>query len=194
MPCTAGAGRCGYLQLTCSLAEPRGRVNRLTRMRVPRRARRDDAEHGGAGGAGRHRSRPRRLPVYCDRYRKTRSGSIVILGLPLVALLLLPAHAEAHAALVRSSPAQRAVLLRGPERVQLWFNERLEAEFSQLSVRDRTGQQVDLRDVRVGPDDPKKLSVGVRGLGPGTYTVRYRVLSVDGHVVEAEFPFTVREP
>jgi copper resistance protein C len=130
------------------------------------------------------------LSVYRDRYRKTRSGSIVILGLPLVALLLLPAHA----ALVRSSPAQRAVLLRGPERVQLWFNERLEAEFSQLSVRDGTGQQVDLRDVRVGPDDPKKLSVGVRGLGPGTYTVRYRVLSVDGHVVEAEFPFTVREP
>jgi methionine-rich copper-binding protein CopC len=28
-------------------------------------------------------------------------------------------------------------------------------------------------------------------LAPGRYTVRYRVLSVDGHLVEAAFPFTV---
>ncbi|MBI4592924.1 MAG: copper resistance protein CopC, partial [Candidatus Rokubacteria bacterium] len=26
------------------------------------------------------------------------------------------------------------------------------------------------------------------------YTVRFRVLSVDGHVVEADFPFTVTGP
>jgi len=25
----------------------------------------------------------------------------------------------------------------------------------------------------------------------GTYTVRFRVLSVDGHVVESDFPFTI---
>jgi methionine-rich copper-binding protein CopC len=29
-------------------------------------------------------------------------------------------------------------------------------------------------------------------ISPGTYTVRYRVLSVDGHVVEAAFSFTVK--
>jgi methionine-rich copper-binding protein CopC len=46
----------------------------------------------------------------------------------------------------------------------------------------------------VGPDDLKRLSVGVSPLAPGTYTVRYRVLSVDGHVVESEFSFTIREP
>jgi methionine-rich copper-binding protein CopC len=36
------------------------------------------------------------------------------------------------------------------------------------------------------------LSVSLPALSPGTYTVRYRVLSVDGHVVEGEFPFAVR--
>jgi methionine-rich copper-binding protein CopC len=36
--------------------------------------------------------------------------------------------------------------------------------------------------------------VGLRRLTPGTYTVRFRVLSVDGHVVENEFPFTLRGP
>jgi methionine-rich copper-binding protein CopC len=46
----------------------------------------------------------------------------------------------------------------------------------------------------VATDDPVRLSVGLRPLPAGTYTVRYRVLSVDGHVVEGEFPFTLRAP
>jgi methionine-rich copper-binding protein CopC len=78
--------------------------------------------------------------------------------------------------------------------VQLWFNERLEAAFSRLTVVDGDGRQVDAGDIRVSPDDPKRLSVGVAPLAPGTYTVRYRVLSVDGHIVESEFSFTIRAP
>jgi hypothetical protein len=85
------------------------------------------------------------------------------------------------------------VLFRAPARVQLWFNERLEAQFSRLSVWNREGTQVDLGDVEVGRDDPTKLSVGLPALSPGTYTVKYRVLSVDGHVVENQFLFTLKE-
>jgi methionine-rich copper-binding protein CopC len=112
---------------------------------------------------------------------------------PLTAVLLLaPVVAWAHAYLVKSSPARRAVLLHAPTRVQLWFNERLEAQFSHLSVWNRDGKQVDHGDVQVGPDDLKLLSVGVGPLAPGQYTVKFRVLSVDGHVVEQQFPFTIR--
>lgn len=106
----------------------------------------------------------------------------------------LAGEAWAHAALVRSAPAARATISRSPARVELWFNERLEPAFSSLSVHDGDGQQLDLRDVRVGPDDVKQLSVGVPTLTPGTYRVRYRVLSVDGHIVESEFTFTLRPP
>jgi methionine-rich copper-binding protein CopC len=60
-------------------------------------------------------------------------------------------------------------------------------------VVDRHGRQVDTGDVRVGPDDLKRLSVDIPALAPGTYTVRYRVLSVDGHIVESELTFTIRE-
>jgi methionine-rich copper-binding protein CopC len=112
----------------------------------------------------------------------------------LAVCLAAPDLGWAHAYLVKSSPARRAVLTRPPAEVQLWFNERLEAAFSSVSVVDRDGRQVDRGDVRVGPDDPKRLSVGVPPLPPGTYTVRYRVLSVDGHLVESQFSFTIREP
>lgn len=117
-----------------------------------------------------------------------------IAGALLTVLLLAPDVGWAHAYLVKSSPARRAVLIRPPAQVQLWFNERLEPAFSRLSVVDRDGRRVDTGDVRVGPDDLKRLSVGVPRLAPGTYTVQYRVLSVDGHIVESQFSFTVREP
>lgn len=106
-------------------------------------------------------------------------------------LLLVPASGSPHASLVKSLPGRRAVLHRSPARVQLWFNERLEPQFSRVSVLASNGQSVDLEDAAVGPEDPKKLSVAVPALPPGTYTVRFRVLSVDGHVVESQFSFTI---
>jgi methionine-rich copper-binding protein CopC len=109
-----------------------------------------------------------------------------------LALVLAASPAWPHASLVRSSPARRATLTAGPDRVQLWFNEAVEAKFSSVSVLDAAGQRVDLADARVDPEDPKRLTVGLRSIGQGTYRVRFRVLSVDGHVVESEFPFTVR--
>jgi methionine-rich copper-binding protein CopC len=110
----------------------------------------------------------------------------------LILLLMVPVTSWGHAYLVKSSPARRAVLSNPPTRVVLWFNERLEAQFSQLSVWNAEGQQVDGSDVQVGPDDSKRLSVSIPTLPAGRYTVKYRVLSVDSHIVEAEFPFTIR--
>jgi hypothetical protein len=98
----------------------------------------------------------------------------------------------AHAFLVRSVPAHRAVVSRAPERVQLWFNERLEPAYSTVSVWSEAGVQVDARDVAVGPDDPRRLSVTLQSREPGLYTVKYRVLSVDGHIVDNRFSFTVK--
>jgi methionine-rich copper-binding protein CopC len=102
-----------------------------------------------------------------------------------------PGQAGAHAALVRSVPARRSTLARPPERVLLWFGEPLEPAYSTVTVADPGGTRVDAGDARVGPGDPTLLSVTVPRLPPGTYTVRFRVLSVDGHIVESEFPFTV---
>lgn len=54
------------------------------------------------------------------------------------------------------------------------------------------GQQVDSGDVQVDPENPKKLSVALPVLAMGLYTVKYRVPSVDSHIVEDQFSFTVR--
>jgi methionine-rich copper-binding protein CopC len=124
------------------------------------------------------------------RLRRLLSRRLAVLLVGWV--LVVPVVAGAHAQLVKSAPARRAALARSPERVQLWFNEALEPSFARLTVVDAGGARVDEGDASVEPDDPKALSVKVRALEPGTYTVKFRVLSVDGHVVESDFPFTVR--
>jgi methionine-rich copper-binding protein CopC len=110
----------------------------------------------------------------------------------LVALVLWPGAVLAHAVLVKSVPAQRATLVESPPRVELWFNERLEPAYSKASVTNEAGVQVDLRDVAVSAEDPRRLAVSLPPLVPGRYTVRFRVLSVDGHVVESTVTFTVK--
>jgi copper resistance protein C len=104
-----------------------------------------------------------------------------------------PAVSMPHAALIRASPAVRASLAHAPTRAELTFSERVEPAYSRMSVWDAAGRQVEHPTVAVRPDDPRVLSVALPPLTPGTYTVRYRVLSVDGHVVEGAFPFVVRE-
>lgn len=112
--------------------------------------------------------------------------AIVLLG------LLVPAGAWAHAYLVKAVPAQRAVVLVAPSRVQLYFNERLEPKFCTLSVIDAQGHAVHAGDAIVAAEDRKQLAVGLKPFGPGVYTVRFRALSVDGHVVVDQYTFTVR--
>jgi methionine-rich copper-binding protein CopC len=100
-------------------------------------------------------------------------------------------RAECHAVLVKSTPAARARLETAPARVELWFSEGLEPAFSSLSVWSEAGARVDRGDAGVGPDDPRRLSVTLVPIEPGRYTVRFRVLSVDGHVAEGRFTFAV---
>jgi hypothetical protein len=128
--------------------------------------------------------------------QKSRSNAILFLArslLPLLILWLAPAVASAHAYLEKAAPAQRAVVFTPPGQVQLWFNERIEPRFCTVTVTDATGNAVDKGDMHGEADNPKQLSVGLKPLTSGVYTVKYRVLSVDGHVVTSEFPFTVRE-
>lgn len=107
--------------------------------------------------------------------------------------LVAPAWAWAHASLVKSAPAQRAVLYRAPAKIQLWFNERLEARYSSFSLLDAAGKTVEIGEVEVAGDDPKSIQAAIRSLPPGRYIVKYRVLSTDGHVVENQFSFTIRQ-
>lgn len=110
--------------------------------------------------------------------------------LGLLPLVLLPATADAHAVLVRAVPPPRATLRMAPPRAQLWFSERLEPAYSTASIWSER-VEVAAGKTAVSVDEPRLLSIELPPLPSGAYTVRYRVLSVDGHVVVGAYSFTV---
>ena len=122
--------------------------------------------------------------------RPTRTVRWVAL---LCVLIAVPGHVLAHASLVKSVPAQRAVLARAPARLQLWFSERLEPRFSSLSLFDAGDNPVELGAVEVDRNDPRSISANLKALPAGRYVVKYRVLSTDGHVTEKEFAFSISQ-
>ena len=111
----------------------------------------------------------------------------------LFVLLLAPSTLWAHAALVKSVPAQRAVLYRAPAKIELWFSERLEPRYSSFTLSDAEGKPVETGKTEVGSRDLKLLSAPIKPLAPGRYLIKYRVLSVDCHIVQDQFPFTVKQ-
>ena len=99
---------------------------------------------------------------------------------------------QAHAMLVRSIPEANATLANSPAKVDLYFSEGIDPNFSTLSVLDMNGNRVDAKDAKVDPSDPTHLSVDLPSLGNGVFTVVWKVISAtDGHQTNGSFPFGV---
>jgi putative copper export protein/methionine-rich copper-binding protein CopC len=110
-------------------------------------------------------------------------------------LFLLPAGSvSAHAKLVRANPAPGSVLAESPAHLQLWFDEEIEAQFSEVQVLDRARARLDTGQLQLASDDPKSLVVPLKPAGSGTYAVVWKVLSAtDGHITRGVFAFSVGE-
>jgi len=109
----------------------------------------------------------------------------------LVVLLSGAGEGSAHAFLDHADPRVGSTIKTPPAQVRLWFTQQLEPAFSTMRVLDTAGKQVDKQDVKVDSSKPDLLTVSVPSLGPGTYKVVWRVLSVDTHVTEGDFTFTI---
>jgi methionine-rich copper-binding protein CopC len=92
------------------------------------------------------------------------------------------AHAAfAHATLSRSSPAD-GERLAAPTAFTLQFSEGLEPAFSHMTVSTSSGGPVGLTDEHVSGDGDNVLCASPSTpLPPGNYTIRWDVLSKDGH-------------
>ena len=100
--------------------------------------------------------------------------------------------ALAHSMLVKAEPPRRAILAKAPGQVRLWFNEDIEGDYASLTVLDTDKHPVTDAKPILAPDDPKSIVLPLPELAPGKYSVKFRVLSVDGHVVDSSFDFTVK--
>jgi copper transport protein len=112
--------------------------------------------------------------------------------LPLVLGLAVPASAFAHAYLERSSPAGNTIVETAPGRIQIWFTERPELRFSDVTVYTAEGEQVQHGPLTTPADNPRSLVFDLEATPNGTYTVAWKALSADdGHVSAGAFAYAV---
>jgi len=113
-------------------------------------------------------------------------------GFALTTILVTTPGAQAHATLVRSDPANSAILPDPPPEVRLWFSESISAEFSTAQILDAKGQAIQPTNIQVDPTDPRLMILTLPELAPGLYSIRWKVLSEsDGHFTQGPIVFGV---
>ena len=100
---------------------------------------------------------------------------------------LFSASALAHTHLVRSNPADKAVLEKSPSAATLVFAEAV--TLTAVKIESAGGVTVTLKPLPSSP--AAELSVAMPALGPGTYTMRWRALNDDGHIMSGVVHFSV---
>jgi methionine-rich copper-binding protein CopC len=119
---------------------------------------------------------------------KTRA---IAAAFALAAMLITPAPLWAHAFLDHSDPAVGSTVSASPAVLHLWFTQELEPAFSWVTVTDGSGAAVNDGPAAIDPSSQAELTVKLKPLPPGTYTVKWHVLSVDTHTTEGDFTFQV---
>src|SRR3954447_22963639 len=108
----------------------------------------------------------------------------------MLAALAFPAAATAHATLRSTTPAFGSELQRGPQVIRLRFDQHVDLLPRSIQVLNGAGRGFAGRPRIQG----NELVATVRPLKLGAYTVRWRAISADSHVVSGVWTFGVRVP
>jgi methionine-rich copper-binding protein CopC len=111
----------------------------------------------------------------------------------LAALFLLPTPVFAHAFLDGAEPRVGSEIPAAPPAVTLHFTQGVEPAFSKIEVQDASGADETDGGAATLPDDPTRLTVKLRKIGAGIFTVTWHVTSVDTHKTQGKFHFTVTQ-
>jgi methionine-rich copper-binding protein CopC len=109
----------------------------------------------------------------------------------LLAAMLLPHLAQAHAILEDSTPPAGAAIKQGPVDLHLRYNSRIDRARSRLTLI-RPDRTKDI--IPIAADGPPDIIDAHLQLSPGAYIIRWQVLAVDGHITRGDVPLTVTAP
>ena len=115
--------------------------------------------------------------------------------LPLLALALALVATQTgwtfHLKLLRAEPGADTTLTEPPAEVRLWFSQPVEPRATSIKLTDDAGTTHELAPISVGSDKGAVSAPVGRTLGAGRYTVAWRTMARDGHVVRGEIGFAV---
>ncbi|GAB6428381.1 copper resistance protein CopC [Bacillus luti] len=98
----------------------------------------------------------------------------------------------AHTSVVGTSPKEGEVLTVQPEQIILEFSELVTGKVVNIELLDPSAKRVQVSMVEM-LDDPTKIKVKIPNLNNGIYTVRWSMISADGHPSEGSYTFSIGE-
>ena len=117
---------------------------------------------------------------------------LVILFALFLPGLAWPMTASAHTSLITQQPVGNSVIQELPPEISLTFDESLIVigNANRITVLDPMGNEISIGETKV-LNNVVSRSVTSSDM-PGKYSVTYRVVSEDGHVVSATYQFTLQ--
>jgi copper transport protein len=116
-----------------------------------------------------------------------------VLGI-LLAVALPGGPASAHNSFVSSDPGDGAVLDAAPAQISIVFDKPVPLDTASATVIDSSGSRTEVESVTHGPSGDTEIIVALPPLGAGEATVRWRLVSSDGHVISERIEFTIAAP
>lgn len=96
-----------------------------------------------------------------------------------------------HLKLTRAFPAPDTTVTAAPEGIRLWFSEEADLVATRITVTATNGVRIPLGKPARAPGRDMPIAAGfTTPLAPGRYTVAWKTMSKDGHVVSGTYAFT----
>jgi methionine-rich copper-binding protein CopC len=106
----------------------------------------------------------------------------------LIALISFHSVVLAHSKVTTTQPTNDAVLQKAPTTIGLDFDKKIRLTKVTLQRVEQDAVDLDLSQFK---DFRNSFSLSNTLQGKGVYTINWRGLSIDGHVMQGEFSFTV---
>lgn len=120
--------------------------------------------------------------------RSLLAAALVVPASAIIAAVPLP-----HLKLKASFPAADTTLTTSPDAVKLWLTEPVDLATSSIAVKSEAGAAVATDKLTHGATAADPLAAKfTKAPGSGKYTVTWKAMSKDGHVVNGTYAFTVK--
>ena len=107
-------------------------------------------------------------------------------------VLFFQAHsADAHSALLEMEPAEDVVAEEPPSTLELRFNEPIDPDLAMVTIYDWNAKPVFTGNPDGDSELAPLLTFSLPDLKEGTYTVKWNIVSADGHPVDGSYAFSV---
>jgi copper resistance protein C len=97
--------------------------------------------------------------------------------------------ASAHAILTDSTPKPNGTVTAGHVDMMFKYNSKIDQHRSRLTLVKEDKSETVLT-IATDSSKPNELDTSA-DLAPGTYTIRWQALALDGHITRGDVPFTV---